>query len=529
MSTRVDLSQLAVQRDAPAAAPSAARRRVVTRYALPGLLLAGFAALVAYAVRETLSPPRPVTVIPVTTSQQGMDAPADAPLFRAAGWAEPRPTPTIVTALAEGVVEQLLVVEGQEVKPGQVIARLAAGDARLALEAAEAEVELRDGELVAAGADPTAARARLDRPHHLRAVGAEAAAALAKAESELAALPAQRKGAEARQAAAKRDWDYRRGASDVVPAASLARSKAEFDAATSSLEELQTRQKRIPVEIAALKQKHDAVEEKLQRKVEETRQLAQAEAGAKVAAARLRQARAARDAAGLRLERMEVRSPVGGRVLTLVARPGTRLTGLNAGSLHDSSTVLTLYDPASLQVRVDVRLDDVAKVQPGQKARVETAALPNQPLDGEMLLATSQADVQKNTLSVKVAVRNPPQDLKPDMLCQVTFLAPPRSSAGTAGMTRMLVPKQLVEAGGLWVVDQLSGTARFREVELGLTSGDLVEVVRGLASSDKLIVAGRDGLKEGARVRVVGEDETLGLTPIHSTATKQRSGEPRTK
>ena len=77
MRTKVDLSQLAVTRHAPAAlpGPSVVRRRsLLTRFVLPGLLLAGFAGLVAYAARETLSPPQVVTVIPVTSSQAVMDA-----------------------------------------------------------------------------------------------------------------------------------------------------------------------------------------------------------------------------------------------------------------------------------------------------------------------------------------------------------------------------------------------------------------------------------------------------------------------
>src|SRR6266571_2698193 len=139
METKVDLQQLAVERDSVTL--SSSRRKVLTRFVLPGALLVGFASLVAYAAREGLSPPRAVTVIPVITSQGALDAPPDTPLFRAAGWVEPRPTPTIVTALAEGVVEQLLVVEGQEVRRGQVVARLVAADAKLALESAEAEIE----------------------------------------------------------------------------------------------------------------------------------------------------------------------------------------------------------------------------------------------------------------------------------------------------------------------------------------------------------------------------------------------------
>jgi multidrug efflux pump subunit AcrA (membrane-fusion protein) len=163
---------------------------------------------------------------------------------------------------------------------------------------------------------------------------------------------------------------------------------------------------------------------------------------------------------------------------------------------------------------VDVRLEDVGKVRPGQKARIETAALPGVALDGEVLMATSQADIQKNTLAVKVAINAPPAGLRPDMLCQVTFLSPPRPAGGApkgADTLRLLVPRQLVESGGVWVVDQLAGVARLRAVETGLTSGELVEVVSGLSPQDKLIVGGREGLRDGMRVRVAGEDESLGI------------------
>src|SRR5205823_112429 len=133
-------------------------------------------------------------------------------------------------------------------------------------------------------------------------------------------------------------------------------------------------------------------------KTEETRQLADAAAQAEAAAARLQLAEVAVDAARLRLDRMTVRAPSAGRVLALVARPGTRLMGQAGGTAHDASTVVTLYDPARLQVRADVRLEDVPRVVPGQPVRIETPAAPGGPLAGEVLFLTSQADIQKNTL-----------------------------------------------------------------------------------------------------------------------------------
>jgi RND family efflux transporter MFP subunit len=499
MKTKVDLGQLVVERGGggPEQAAGDQRRHLLSRVVLPVLLLAGMAGLLAYAAP---------------------DQPADTPLFRAAGWAEPRPTPTVVTALAEGVVDKLLVVEGQQVKQGQVVARLITADARIALDAAEADVKLREGELAAAKVALVAAQTRLERPVHLEAEVAEAKAALARVETEAERLPHLLRAAQSRRRYAQTIHDAMRRGSGSVPEAAIRKAKSDLDEAEAAVGDVESRQKRLPAEVSALKEKRDAVAEKLQRKTDEVRQAREAASAMQIAEARLRRARSLRDAARLRLERMEVRTPISGRVLALIARPGSRLMGLNPRTMHEASSVVTLYDPANLQVRVDVRLDDVGKVTPSQKVKIETAALPGRTLDGEVLAATSQADIQKNTLSVKVAVKDPPSTLKPDMLCQVTFLAQPRKrSASLAGTRRLLVPRSLIEPSGdgarIWVANLLGGTARLRTVRLGLSAGDLVEVSSGVDLTDRLIVGGRDGLKDGDRIRVVGEDETLGINP----------------
>ena len=84
--------------------------------------------------------------------------------------------------------------------------------------------------------------------------------------------------------------------------------------------------------------------------------------------------------------------------------------------------VATLYDPQQLQVRADVRLEDVPNVLPGQKVQVETASA-SSPLEGEVLFTTSTANIQKNTLETKIAILNPPPTIRPEMLAKVTFLA----------------------------------------------------------------------------------------------------------
>src|SRR5205823_6769288 len=109
MNSNVDLQQLAVRRDGAAAPQLRRPRHLASRYLLPGVVLVGFLAVVAWAARDSLLPSRPVTVMPVLTTRAEVRQ-EGTPLFQAAGWVEARPTPVLVTALAEGVIDQLLVV-----------------------------------------------------------------------------------------------------------------------------------------------------------------------------------------------------------------------------------------------------------------------------------------------------------------------------------------------------------------------------------------------------------------------------------
>ncbi len=511
MNANVDLRQLAVRRDGSSARPEPRRpRHLTSRYLLPGAVVFGFLGVLGWAARDSLRPARPVTVVPVLATRAEVQQEGN-PLFQSAGWIEPRPTPVLVTALSEGVIDKLLVVEGQEVKAGEPVARLIDADAQLALRAAEIDVRLRQAEAKSAAAALAAARVNLARPVHLRAALAEADAMLAQKENEQAAVPFGLRAARARLDLARLDFDGKSRAAGSVPEVQLRQARGELEAAAAAAEELQGKEARLRREIDGLTARRDALRERLDLKTEEVRQAADAEAMVEVAEARVRQAQLAVDTARLRLERMVVRAPTAGRVLTLLGRPGTRLMGLSPGSMHDASTVVSLYDPALLQVRADVRLEDVPRVRPGQAARIETPAAPGGPLEGEVLFATSQADIQKNTLQVKVAVKSPPTTLRPDMLVQVTFLAPASSrTAEASAALRLLVPRGLVETGEggarVWVADQAAGVARQKTVKLGAAGGDLVEVLDGLNAGDRLIVGGRDGLREGERVAVTGEE-----------------------
>ncbi|MBW3540077.1 MAG: HlyD family efflux transporter periplasmic adaptor subunit [Planctomycetes bacterium] len=512
MTTRLDLRQLASQRTAAAGDNGRPPRRpILARYVLPVLVLAGFAGMLLWALRDRLLPAREVTVVPVVVQRAELQQ-AGTPLFQAAGWVEPRPTPVYVSALAPGIVETLLVVEGQPVEAGQTVARLIDADARLAIRRAQADLDVRRAERDAAHAELDAARIRLAEPVHLEAALADAQATLAETETELARLPSRLRAAQARLDFARQDVDRKRNAGSAVAASLVQQAESALEAAEADVAELENLRPRLEHQRQTQESRQRALQRQLELKAEERRRVADAEAGLKAAEAQVRQAEVALETATLQLERMEVKSPTAGRVLDVLAAPGSFLgpPGLqnerHAGA--GGTAVVSLYDPNMLQVRADVRLEDVPLVEPGQPVEIETASAKG-PLAGRVLYATSSANVQKNRLEVKVALDSPPPTLRPEMLVRATFLAPPTEtdpSDASQEQERLLVPRELVDSSGesstVWVAEP-QGLARRRSVRLGRAgTAELIEVTDGLVPTDKLIAGGREGLTDGDRIAI---------------------------
>ncbi len=239
----------------------------------------------------------------------------------------------------------------------------------------------------------------------------------------------------------------------------------------------------------------------------------------KAATARIEQARVVVAEARLQLERMTVVSPIDGRVFRLIAHPGARIgSGMTQMTGYDGSTVVTLYRPDRLQVRVDVRFEDIPKVSLNQPVEIDNPAL-SSPLTGKVLFISSEADIQKNTLQVKVEISDPPPVFKPEMLVDVTFLAPkqPKRASEPSQELKLYVLGQLIHQGDggsfVWLADQSDGIARRTMVQTGAVgSNGLVEITSGLTISSRVISGGSDGLQDGDRIKVTSEDSSLGTT-----------------
>jgi HlyD family secretion protein len=515
MTSEVDIKQLAIVRSETPAKSVRRRPRVLTRYVIPGALIVGFAAVAVWAAQDMLSPPQPVWVVPVLASQSNVQS-EGTPLFQAAGWIEPRPTPIRVPALAPGVVERLLVVQDQLVKAGEPVAELVKQDAQLHYDRANADVRLSEAEKRKSRADLKAARTRLQQPVHLKAALGESQATLAEIATALKNLPFEIKRAAAQLEFAEADYQGKLSSQGAVAGRAVKESKSVVDSARAMLDELKGRSQSLEDQRTALVARRDALKTQLELLADENQAHETAEANIAAAEARLQQAKVALAEAKLRLDRMVVRAPVDGRVYQLMAYPGTNLTGgMSPIATADGSTVVTLYQPESLQVRVDVRFEDIPKVTLGQTVQINNAALPS-PVSGHVLFVSSEANIQKNTLQVKVGIDSPQAVLKPEMLVDVTFLSPKPAETGTGVVekTRIYLPQSLVlrdDTGAyVWLADQSRGRVRKTEVAPGKPlAGGLIEIGDGLSVGSRVIARGYENLKDGQRIQVVSEDATV--------------------
>jgi RND family efflux transporter MFP subunit len=399
---------------------------------------------------------------------------------QAAGWIEPEPFAIHAVALADGTVAEVLVQEGDRVTAGQVLARMVEADARLALERAEAEARAAEETWEAniewpRAAAPAAAAAR------------EAAAAVELARAELAgerALLVEAERQQRRRGELHGSGSISREDLDSAEAQAAART-ARVEAAIQRIAELEARRDRAEAEAAAAARRMELrTAERLH----------------------LEHARVALAEARLRLERMAIVAPADGVVLARLVEPGSVVVASPDDPMM--ARVATLYDPARLQVRVDVPLADVARLGVGQRAEVTVEMLPGRTFTGTVSRLAHRADVQKNTLSVYVSLEAPDGGLRPDMLARVRFQPPAAAPTTTAAAGTMAVfaPPRGIVAGAAWVVtafDGTHGTAMRRPVEpTGAEADGWAEITAGLLPGDLVIVSPPATLADGMRVRV---------------------------
>ncbi len=509
MSTLLDLHS---DRPSPEVAASSAvqkpRFHWWSRVLIPaGILLTG-ATLFVLSAWDTLIPVPEVSVEAAIVKAVDQSRPASTQV-QAAGWLEASPYLRHVSGLTSGVLEEVLVLEGTAVEKGQVVARMVDEDAELAVAQAEALLALRRAAVEEAKARHAAAEASWQNPVALEREAAVYAARKNEAVATVAAARARVQEQEARLAQISRNA---RRAEKLMESDTISKQLAEesqnrelvakstLAAAKKVLQKAEAEAERIAVQERAAKRDLDL-------RIVDRRELDMAGAALKRAQAEVKLAEVELAEAKLRLSRMTIVSTIDGIVVKRFKEPGDKV--MLGGEQARAATILSVYNPKELQARVDVPLADAANIAIGQRCHVVSEVLPQKRFTGRVDRILHAADVQKNTLEVKVVLDSPSPALRPEMLCRVLFLAEPskRDPAKPTEASAVFAPKDAIRDGRLWVLNDYDGQyGHAKAVPAEITNEhDGWVAVDGLNPGDQIISQSSTKLKQGQRVRVAKE------------------------
>lgn len=433
---------------------------------------------------------------------------------QAAGWLEAEPFYTAATALADGVVEEILALEGDHVQSGDVLARMVDDDAKLRLARDEAELLRAHATLAEARAALSAAEQNWAAPYELERAVSSGRASLEESQAELAQLSALIRVEEAMLVQAQEELNTIEQAfnADAAAEIELITARERTIAQQARREAIQGREPILRSAITRIRSDLHASERALELRIDDRARLDASRASLDHAQALTALRQAQRDESKLELDRMTIKAPISGYIQRRLKAPGDKVVRMM--DAPHSAHIAHLYDPSKLQVRVDVPLADASEVYLGQHCEVVVEVLADRTFVGEVLRITHEADLQKNTLQVKVRVIDPDPLLRPEMLTRVKFM-PDNASTGTSTSQNteptdqtVRVPRAAIDGTSdtprVWqIIDRNNARGVLQPVPVTTieTQGDWT-TVRGQLQPGAIIAADPIGCVQGERVRL---------------------------
>ena len=261
----------------------------------------------------------------------------------------------------------------------------------------------------------------------------------------------------------------------------FARSKEMLARALESQSSFDTKQAEYQVEVARYKSAQDQVE----------------------------QAKAALKQARVDLSKTTIYAPMSGTVSELNKEEGE----ITLGSQFQEDVILIIADLSEMEVQVNVDENDIVSLAKGQTAEIEVDALLGQQVKGVVYEIASSANVaatgtteQKTEFEIKISILDPPKTLRPGMTASADIITKVNESALSVPLQSVAVRTvdQLTLKGEkrkdaearykadkdgfveiVFVVEK--GKAVAKQVETGIQSDDLIEVLKGLDEGAEVV------------------------------------------
>ena len=218
-------------------------------------------------------------------------------------------------------------------------------------------------------------------------------------------------------------------------------------------------------------------------------------------------------AVAVRLGETRILSPLDGLVWQRKLDPGVVVGTVGSGA------IVSVVQVDTLRVFIAVNERDAPRVTLGKDAYVELDAFPGKPFTGKVMRMAPVFDATTRTLDAEVQLANPGGTLRPGMYGRGAIVLDTHVHAAVVPAAAIQVSNK---TSYVFVVS--GDKVKRRQVTTGVDGGDWLEVTAGLSEGEDVVVAGADGLSDGASVRVSRADTTASAAPTVSVAPKASVG-----
>lgn len=178
-----------------------------------------------------------------------------------------------------------------------------------------------------------------------------------------------------------------------------------------------------------------------------------------------------------------IKSRIHGAVLSIFVKSGDRVDSL--------TSLLSIIDVDTLRATIDIYERDLSLVSVGQDVVLTTAAYPNKKFNGKVVYISPQVDEHTQAIKVRVDIANPDHLLRLGMFVSGELIY-------ASGKKVLAVPlaavQQLNEEDVVFVAEE-GNNLKVREVVIGRTVNDNVEIKKGLSEGDVVVTQGSFYLK----------------------------------
>ncbi len=169
------------------------------------------------------------------------------------------------------------------------------------------------------------------------------------------------------------------------------------------------------------------------------------------------------------------------------------------GDLYSGNPVLVVEQITPVKLKLNVSEAYFANVKKGMPVDIKLDVYGDEKFEGKVSLVYPTIDATTRTFPVEVTIDNKNQRVRPGMFARATM------SFGVKN--HVVVPDLAVikqaGAGDRYIyVLKNDNTVAYNRVDLGRRLGDAYEVVSGVNSGDKVVVAGQSRLTNGVAVEV---------------------------